>query len=648
MSKNKKKLHKSSKKNNNHLSAVRTASKYGGADGDESASITGPTPAFSRIDNTINTVRGVFDKKVFLNNLLNEIDARYTKKDYTNDLKKELQKVIRPGALSLPKTKRLAQNLQGRNITENFNIVNSPDTIKDALEELNATDNTLYNTVKEYMIQQKLKGNSSYIDTINQLRENSLQKDNITTVQSILKNAGVSERDPINLKLQNLYDVALQQEAMNTATQSLPAPVEVSAQEVIADVKPESTSEKTATVEDKPQQSTSETATPTNVAVEEMKKKGLVAAFYLLYDILAIVGVLLVVSYFILAIIDIFIYIINELKQKQSLIFDPNLFNKDTAEYKALHYNTNVAYREPYNIYLEQKIVSQMYRIVGLFMVTFGIQLGSYLSLKVLAILKNQEFEEKIDIPRKNLAIMILLFTAATVFGSTYKKRFLNGLQPELKASQSHMTYMKNYIYNNMTTNLDFLEALETNNVSQMFDIMNKQVTQYSLMKMIFTLSLYNYYKSNVSENAEDYEDIRKIFTIREIKLQQIDPIKYFYYKQNVFIPNMYVILKNNIKPLALLDDKGRIDNAKENAFKLLVNNRILEVNRGILKLLKLPSKKTKLLVYLLVILFIALLFVGAYAYMYKEQVGIAWQSIYPILQGIWNKITSLFSRGNK
>ncbi len=210
------------------------------------------------------------------------------------------------------------------------------------------------------------------------------------------------------------------------------------------------------------------------------------------------------------------------------------------------------------------------------------------------------------------------------------------------------MTYMKNYIYNNMTTNLDFLEALETNNVSQMFDIMNKQVTQYSLMKMIFTLSLYNYYKSNVSENDEDYEDIRKIFTIREIKLQQVDPIKYFYYKQNVFIPNMYVILKNNIKPLALLDDKGRMDNAKENAFKLLVNNRILEVNRGVLKLLKLPSKKTKLLVYLLVILFISMLFVGGYAFMYKEQVSEAWQSIYPILQGIWNKITSLFSRGDK
>jgi len=647
MSKNKKKLHKSSKKNNNHLGAIRTVSKYGGADGDEPASIAGPTPVFSRMDNTINTVRGVFDKKVFLNNLLNELDTRYTKRDYTSDLKKELQKAVKPGALSLPKTKRLAQNLQGRNITENFNIINSPETVKGALEELNATDTSLYNTVKEYIIQQKLKGNSSYTDTINQLRENALQKENVVNIQTILKNAGVSERDSINRRLQNLYDVALQQESMAAAPVPEPTQIQetITTETVVPETEPVEVSKEDNT-DVKPE--TVAPPTPSNPMVEEMKKKGLQAAFYLLYDILAIVAVILVVSYFILAVIDIFIYVANELKQKQALIFDPNLFNKDTAEYKALHYNTNVAYREPYNIYLEQSIVSQMYRIVGLFMVTFGIQLGSYLSLKVLAILKNEEFDEKIDIPRKNLTIMIILFTAATIFGSTYKRRFLNGLQPELKASQAHMTYMKNYIYNNMTTNLDFLEALETNNVSQMFDIMNKQVTQYSLMKMIFTLSLYNYYKSNVSENDEDYEDIRKIFTIREIKLQQVDPIKYFYYKQNVFIPNMYVILKNNIKPLALLDDKGRMDNAKENAFKLLVNNRILEVNRGVLKLLKLPSKKTKLLVYLLVILFISMLFVGGYAFMYKEQVSEAWQSIYPILQGIWNKITSLFSRGDK
>lgn len=652
MSKKIKKSHKSSKRRYDYKGHDRHSFKYGGAEAyEEPPSIAGPKPVFSRIDNTLKTVRGVFDKKVFLNNLLTELDNRYTKKDYTNDLKRELQKVVKPGALSLPKTKRLAQNLQGRNITETYNIINSPDTVKNALEELGGTDTPLYNTVKEYIIQQNLKRNSNYTDTINQLRENALQKENVTAIQTLLKNAGLSERDAINRKLQNLYDVALQQESMAAAQPQAdavpnesPSPVVETTQVVNEPPVEEKASESTPNTEVKIAQ---DTATATNAAVEEIKKKGLVAAFYLLYDILAIIAVILIVSYFLLAVIDIFVYVANELKQKQALIFDPNLFNKDTAEYKALHYNTNIAYREPYNIYLEQGIVSQMYRIVGLFMVTFGIQLGSYLSLKVLAILKNQEFEEKIDIPRKNLAIMIILFSAATIFGSTYKNRFLHGLQPELKASQSHITYLKNFIYNNMTTNLDFLEALETNNVSQMFDIMNKQVTQYSLMKMIFTLSLYNYYKSNVSENDEDFEDIRKIFTIREIKLQQIDPVKYFYYKQNVFIPNMYVIIKNNIKPLALLNDKGRLDDAKENAFKLLVNNRILEVNRGVLKLLKLPSKKTKLLVYLLVILFISMLFIGIYAYMYKEQVGAAWQSLYPILQSIWNKITSLFSRGN-
>jgi len=642
MSKKNKSIHKIIKKHYNHNGAF----KKGGAP----PSIEASNALFNRLNNNVNKVRGIYDKNVFINNLLNELDKRYTNRDYTVDLKKILQNTLKPGALSLPKSKRLAQELQSKNITENFNITESPETIKKVLEELNAKDSSLYNTINDYMIQQKLKSNPSYTEMINQLREKNLEKDNISKFQTLLKSAGVSENDSLNRKLQGVYDVALQQENISSSTTSEPisSPQQVTVAENVREQEalPVSKTEATVNTINKVEESSS--PSPTNAMIEEIKKKGIVAAFYLLYDILAIIGVILVVSYFLLALVDIFVYIANELKQKQLLVFDPNLFNKDTSEYKALHYNTNIAYREPYNIYLEQGIVSQMYRIVGLFMVTLGIQLGSYLSLKVLAILKNQEFEEKIDIPRKNLAIMIILFTAATVFGNTYNKRFLNGLQPELKASQSNITYLKNYIYNNMTTNIEFLEALETNNVNDMFAIMNKQVTQYSLMKMIFTLSLYNYFKSNVSENDEDYENIRKIFTIREIKLQQIDPIKYFYYKQNVFIPNMYIIIRNNIKPVALLNNKGKIDEAKENAFKLLLNNRILEVNRGVLKLLKLPSKKTKLLVYLLIILILSFLFISIFAFLYKEQVISGWQTIYPLLQSLWNKITSLFSRGNQ
>jgi len=601
--------------------------------------------SFQRVDNKIKEIRGIFDKRFFLNNVFSEIDKRFTQRDYVPILQKLLKKTVKPGPISGPKTKRIAQSLIDRNIKEDFNFTESADTLKDALEELNATDVDLYKVLSEYNIQQSLKKNPLYFETLNTLRENKgLNKDTIAQFQEILKTSGVPETDNITSKLQKLYDVALQQEVTS-------APV---SEDTISNTGGDNINNDDSTVNTKSidtEDTTTENTTSTNKASsfvnEEEKKKGLLAAFMLVYDILAIIGVILIVLYFILTVIDIFIYIGNELKQKQKLIFDPNLFNKDTSEFKTLHYNTNVLSDEPYNIYLEQTIVKQMYRIFGLFMLTFGIQMGSYLAFKVLAILKNQEFTEKIDIPRKNLTIMIVLFLAALILSSTYKSEFLNKLQPELKLSQSNITYLKNYIYNNMTTNIEFLDALTTNDVTEMYRIMNKQTTQYSLMKMIFTLSLYNYFKSNVSENEEEFEEIRKIFTIREIKLQQIDPIKYFYYKQNVFIPNMHVVIRPSIIGSSVFkNNKGKYDEKLENAFKILVNSRILEINRGVLKLLKLPTKKTKLLMYLLLTLFIALIFIAIYAMLYKEQVGIAWQIIYPILQKIWNKITSIFSRG--
>lgn len=383
---------------------------------------------------------------------------------------------------------------------------------------------------------------------------------------------------------------------------------------------------------------------PPSVPPPPISLKSLSAAFNILYDVLSLIGSILVLSYFVLTLIDLFIYISRELKQKQFLIFDPNLFNKNTSEYQALKYNTNDTRNEPYNIYLEQSLISQMFRVSGLFFVVVGLQIGSFLALKLLAILKNQEFTETIDTP-KNISTIIIILSAALILNSFYKAKFLNKLQPELRNSQVKINTMKDYIYNNLTTNPDFLEAMLSNNITTMVDIMNKQVTKYSLAKMIFTVSLYNYYKSNVSENDEVFEEIRKIFTIKEIKSQQIDPVQYFYYKQNVFIPNMYVVLKDYLIKSPILTSNGRWKEDEERNFKIMVNSRILDLNRNLLQMLKLPKKKTQLLMYLLLVLFLSFIFLAMIGGMYKDQLIIVWTTVQPILQTIWIKITSLFRK---
>ena len=372
--------------------------------------------------------------------------------------------------------------------------------------------------------------------------------------------------------------------------------------------------------------------------------KSLSAAFQILYDVITLIAAILVVIYFILAFSDIVIYISRELKQKQFLIFDPNLFNKNTSEFEALKYNTNDQVNEPYNIYLEQTMIKQMFRVSGLFFVVVGLQIGSFLALKLLAILKNQEFTDTIDKP-KNIGTIVIVLTSALVLNSFYKSKFLEKLQPDLRTTQSKINNMKDYIYNNLTTNVEFLEAMLTNDITTVLAIMNKQLTKYSLAKMVFTISLYNYYKSNISENDEIFEEIRKIFTIREIKLQQIDPIKYFYYKQNVFIPNMYVVMKDFLNKSPILTVKGRWNELEERSFRIMINARILDLNRNLLQLLKLSKKKTQLLFYLLITLFLSFIFIAMIAGMYKDNIMSAWVIIQPILLNIWNKITSLFRK---
>jgi len=373
--------------------------------------------------------------------------------------------------------------------------------------------------------------------------------------------------------------------------------------------------------------------------------KGLSAAFNVLYDILALIGAVLVVVFFLLSVSDLVVYLLNEIKQKKFLIFDPNLFNQDTSEYKALKYNSNDTKSEPYNIYLEQNLIKQMYRVVGLFFVVIGLQIGSFLAFKLLASLKNQEFDESLEKP-KNISVIVTVLTAGLVLSAYYKQKFLNTIQPVFKGTQNKMTNMKDYIYNHMTTNVEFLEALLSNNVSVLIETMAKQQTAYSLSKMLFTFSLYNYFKTNVPESDEETEEIRSIFTIQQIRTQTVDPIKYFYYRQNIFIPNMYVTLKNSLinKNCPVFRTNNVFNEEKESNFRILMNSQVLELNRGLLQLLKLPKRKRQLFLYLLMILLISSIFVIALMVMYKEQVAEVWEIIWPKLLIVWQKITSLFS----
>lgn len=108
----------------------------------------------------------------------------------------------------------------------------------------------------------------------------------------------------------------------------------------------------------------------------------------------------------------------------------------------------------------------------------------------------------------------------------------------------------------------------------------------------------------------------------------------------------MYVTLKSNLisNKCPVIASAAGVNEEKETNFRILMNSQVLELNRGLLQLLKLPKRKKQLFLYLLMTLLISSIFVIALMVMYKDQVAEVWAILKPYIVSIWNKITSLFS----
>lgn len=375
-----------------------------------------------------------------------------------------------------------------------------------------------------------------------------------------------------------------------------------------------------------------------NVTTDDNKGEGLQAVFKVIYTLLVIIGATLIIIHWITIVIDVIKYSYRSSVQKSKLSNNPNLLNKDTIEYKLLHYTKNIKEDEPYNIFLRQKFVNYMYVIVSIFFIIMAFQIAFILSIWLFALINNSGKPDiKFILPIKHIFVIILILLTAIVFSKIYKTKFLKKIQKSFIDTKESIEEINNYIYNNITTNTEFLDALHSNDKLKIYDILNKQITEYSLSKMIFTLSLYEYMLSNIKKDSDEYPEIKKIFTIDQIKIRSIYPTDYFYYKQNIYIPNMYIVIKDDLKPKALLVNNV-IDLQKEYSFNNLLNNRISNINNKFLKILKLPKINSELLVYLLILLTISLIIIMILTILYINPIIEFIKKIIDFLKNLKNK----------
>ena len=380
---------------------------------------------------------------------------------------------------------------------------------------------------------------------------------------------------------------------------------------------------------------------------------GLNDAFTLVYRILAIIIALIIATYFLTAAMDMFRYRRNELKQKVRQALNKNIMNKDTTDVAAIEYLKNDAEDEPYNVFAEQKMTAGLYMLSGIGLIVLGLQMGTFFGLKLWAVVKRAEFAEKIDVPLKLVAVIVVGISAATLLNNTYKGTFLKKTQPDMKKLNTQFARLNNFIFTNLgnDTKNRFLPALQSDDLETCIAVLKDyarrgnvndvQMTaeDHMALKLIFTVNVYSFYRYMIPEGDAAFDDIRALFTTQGIRSRSVQPTAYLYYNQPAFVPNIYPTIRASLQPLL---------GSRERAFVLELGKMMRELNRQLIAIQNISSGKSALSSYLLTVFIIAGLWVAVLFGIFFQEIqpylGIAGQ----YLATVWSKFKMLVIPGSR
>ena len=323
-----------------------------------------------------------------------------------------------------------------------------------------------------------------------------------------------------------------------------------------------------------------------------------------------------------------------------------NVFTKDTSDYKSLNYIGTDPDQEPYNIFLQQKIILYILIVVASCVILFAVQLSLLFGTTVL-----RAFKKKFD---KNGAIgnhagendspatyidkdtfrylipIIATGIVLIVLSTFYKRNFINNAQNKVKNIRNQMRNIKRFVYAYLTKNEKFLNAIQNDDLKSIIYIIQSTINKDNgndcaanndgvgcgndseARKMLFTYSLYSYFKFIVSENDDYYMDVMSLFNINNItNTQEIDPAQYFYYKENVNVKNLYAIMRSDITgdtspngtPSTFItqDEDGNdiFDAERESQFNSQLDNMFQNLNANIIKTNKLVISRAAVSTYI-------------------------------------------------
>jgi hypothetical protein len=130
---------------------------------------------------------------------------------------------------------------------------------------------------------------------------------------------------------------------------------------------------------------------------------------------------------------------------------------------------------------------------------------------------------------------------------------------------------------------------------------------------MIFSMNLYSYLRYQIPTSDPNFENVTKLFTPEGVTNRTVDPTMYFYYKQPIYIPNLYSSIRDKLRtafvPAEASEDQKSKGATRERILMLNINNKMQDLNGKLTRLHNLASGKVKVGTYLVVVALVVFVF---------------------------------------
>lgn len=364
-------------------------------------------------------------------------------------------------------------------------------------------------------------------------------------------------------------------------------------------------------------------ATDAAVAEAPVNKASLNQAFIMVYRITSTIAAALFIGIFILSVMDILVYMWRELHQQVVKAMDPNLINGKTTDIQALQYIKNNPDEEPYNIFMEQRLVTGIYIVVGASITLLGLQMAIFFGMKLYSIVAKREFNDTLDIPFNYMGLLMLCYVGAVVLSYIYKTEFVKDAQVKMKNVRTQLRGIKNFMYDNMISDSAFLRALQADDFDAIMSSFLKNTTNLAtLRKMMFTYNVYSYFSSQIPESDPNYDTLTAMFSTDGMQKQKVDPTLLLHYKRPIYIPNLYPSIRNKISK--------SMTKVNERAFLRDFGAAMKTLNKKLVRVQNISEGKSSVLWYMLKVLLVTILMT----------IVIVLMLLFIFLSGVFSKIS--------